>query len=102
MELSLKYINLYKSNSQWEYPKEWEHIVNKVLESLYPFSENIKVGEIKEKFGGLRVYLDFYKPEEMTHNDFIAVNSIITLGEWAVEGLEFMRKTNKATLNDTQ
>lgn len=97
MELKLKYINLYGPDSLWEYPKEWEHIVDKILDSLQPFSENVKVGEIKEKFGGLRVYLDFYNIEEMTDEAFSAVNSIITLGEWVVEGYEIMRKRTKTS-----
>jgi len=44
------------------FEKGWEEIVDKACEQLW-FLEDVIVVQVKEKFGGLRIYTNFYTEE---------------------------------------
>jgi hypothetical protein len=71
-------------------PPEWEDIVTDALEELrhYPIS----VAQIKSKFGGLRIYVDFTLG--WSDVDIEDVNKIIEKAEDYVDCLTMAKKLN--------
>lgn len=70
----------------WDCPDEWIHIVEEALTLLRAFKEKLHVIQIKQKFGGLRIYIGYHNTP--TDEEISQVNAIIKLAEWAVEGYE--------------
>lgn len=61
-----KYSSLFPANLHLEIGDGWYNVIEKMaakLSMIQVKSEPIKIGQIKEKFGSLRIYLDSYDEE---------------------------------------
>ena len=57
-ELEAKYKSILKLNYGFETPIGWYNILAEFLEQVTAFEGWFKIVQIKEKFGGLRIYID--------------------------------------------
>ncbi len=67
--LYAKYGRMFYQTPYIECPDGWHEIIEGLTEELYSASlqfkeDGIKVSQIKEKFGGLRYYVDYDLPDE--------------------------------------
>lgn len=68
-ELYKKYSKLFYEEPYVECPEGWYEIIDELTEQIYNASRefvdgSVKVAYIKEKFGGLRYYVDYDLPDE--------------------------------------
>lgn len=68
-DLCTKYGKIFYDKPHIECPEGWYEIVTELTEELYNASKefvegSVKVSYIKEKFGGLRYYIDYDLPDE--------------------------------------
>lgn len=52
----------------------WHNLIYKLCADIYKIAPNVRVGQVKEKFGGLRFYIDSYGTQE---NEVISIKSKI-------------------------
>jgi len=50
-------------SAYWEIEKGWEPIVEKAAAALKELDDSIELMQVKEKFGGLRMYTNSYSDE---------------------------------------
>jgi len=62
----------------WETPDGWNDLVKRLLDILDMFPFDIKISQIKEKFGGLRCYVtyDWYEATDEVRNVIDAFEKI--------------------------
>lgn len=78
-----------------EFPVPWTHIMKALCLDLLPYKDVLVIEQIKEKFGGLRVYFSVQAQPEgsKSFRAFDEVNAIIEKHEKEVESLyEGLRK----------
>ena len=67
-----------------DFPLTWNSIIRSLHDRLLPFKNKIVIEQLKEKFGGLRVY--FYT-DGATKEERITIDSIISYYEGMVQGM---------------
>ena len=75
-----------------DFPLTWVPIMELLYKSLFPHRDKILIEQIKEKFGGLRVY---YVLEGCGEDEKREIDSIVTFCEGMVEGLYLGSRATK-------
>lgn len=71
----------------------WYPIIKQAHDLLTELIPGYNIAQIKEKFGGLRFYIDYPgMPEELTKGEQSIADKIIRYAEAWVDGFEFARK----------
>ena len=98
-EMHKKYPEILQTCFDISPPSGWEDIVDQLLKELTLVSKKIEVFQIKEKFGGLRVYLR--NPSNFTSEQGMDVYSLVCAAEkrcstsCAICGKEGTHQNNK-------
>lgn len=63
-KLEDKYFHFLKLNYGFEIGMGWFPIIENFLEKAHHYQDDIQIVQIKEKFGGLRIYASYLTPDD--------------------------------------
>lgn len=75
-------------------PVGWEDLVEKLHQDIYVIKPDYKIDQIKEKFGGLRYYIDTYDNDEIQRLIEEAEEKSYTICMYCGSGEGIIRKDN--------
>lgn len=81
--LKAKYPNNFESCYDFSTGEGWDNIVEKLTDMVIAIEPKIKIVQVKEKFGGLRYYIEH--DEESTEEQWKKVRYLIECAEEASE-----------------